>query len=121
MKITKRQRDFLKVLIDLYRQKGSSVHYSEVAQALGVSKWTAYDMLQLLHKKGFLEIEYLIPESDNYKWKKLGRSTITFFPTKKGYTVSNLSQKNLPTKTAELDKLKNNIIQKFEEIKRNFR
>ena len=120
MKITKRQREFLKALIDLYRQKGSSIHYSEVAQTLGVSKWTAYDMLQLLHKEGFLEVEYLIPESDNYKWGKLGRSTITFFPTKKGYAISNLSQRNLPTKAAELNKLKKEIIQKFNRIKGKF-
>ncbi|MGB2782796.1 MAG: hypothetical protein WBC45_02475, partial [Atribacterota bacterium] len=81
---------------------------------------TAYDMLQLLHKEGFLEVEYLIPESDNYKWGKLGRSTITFFPTKKGYAISNLSQRNLPTKAAELNKLKKEIIQKFNRIKGKF-
>ena len=120
MKITTRQKEFLEVLIDLYQQKASPIHYSEVAQKIGVSKWTAYDMLQLLRREGLLEVEYLIPEMDNYKWVKLGRSTITFFPTKKGYTVSNLSQRNLPAKIAELDKLKNNIIQKFEEIKGKF-
>jgi len=120
MKITKRQKEFLQSLIDLYQDKGSPIHYSEVAQKMGVSKWTAYDMLQLLHKEGLLGVEYLIPESDNYKWGKLGRSTITFFPTKKGYTVSNLSQRNLPTKIAEFNKLKKEIIQKFEEIKGKF-
>jgi len=77
-------------------------------------------MLQLLRKEGFLEVEYLIPESDSYRWEKLGRSTITFFPTKKGYTVSNLPQRNLPAKASELNKLKKDIIQKFEEIKGKF-
>ncbi len=120
MKITTRQKEFLKILIDLYKQKASPIHYSEVAQKLGVSKWTAYDMLKLLRKEGFLEVEYLIPESDNYKWGKLGRSTITFFPTKKGYAISNLPERKLPIKIAEFDKLKNNIIQKFEEIKGKF-
>jgi len=120
MRITTRQKEFLKVLIDLYKQKASPIHYSEVAQKLGVSKWTAYDMLQLLHKEGLLEVEYLIPESDNYRWERLGRSTITFFPTKKGYTISNLSQRNLPAKIYELNKLKNDIIKKFEEIKGKF-
>jgi len=117
MKITMRQREFLETLIDLYRQKGSSVHYSEVALKLRVSKWTAYDMLQLLHKEGLLEVEYIIPESNKFKWGKLGRSTITFFPTKKGYTISNLSQRNLSTKAAEFNKLKKEIIQKFGELK----
>lgn len=120
MKITKRQKEFLKTLIDLYKQKGSSVHYSEVALKMGVSKWTAYDMLQLLHKEDLLETEYVIPESDIYKRSKLGRSTITFFPTKKGYTVSNFSQRNFPTKAAEFNKLKKDIIQKFNELKGKF-
>ncbi|MEA2021275.1 MAG: hypothetical protein U9N08_02250 [Candidatus Caldatribacteriota bacterium] len=120
MKITTRQKEFLQTLIDLYQQRGAPIHYSEVAQTLGVSKWTAYDMLQLLHREGLLEVEYLIPESNNHRWEKLGRSTITFFPTKKGYTLSNLPERKLPTKIAELDKLKNNIIQKFEKIKGKF-
>jgi len=120
MGITKRQKEFLQSLIDLYQDKGSPIHYSEVARKMGVSKWTAYDMLQLLRREGLLEVEYLIPESDNYKWGKLGRSTITFFPTKKGYTVSNLSQRNLPAKTSELNKFKKEIIQKFEQIKGKF-
>ena len=117
MKITTRRKEFLQTLIDLYQQKHSPIHYSEVAQKMGVSKWTAYDMLQLLRKEGFLEVKYLISESDNYKEGKLGRSIITFLPTKKGYTVSNLSQRNLPTKAAEFNKLKKEIIQKFEELK----
>jgi len=120
MKITKRQKEFLKILINLYQEKASPIHYSEVAQKIGVSKWTAYDMLQLLSKEGFLEVEYQIPESDHHRWEKLGRSTVTFFPTKKGYAISNLSQRNLPIKTAELNKLKKEIIQKFEEIKGKF-
>ena len=120
MKITTRQKEFLQTLIDLYQQKASPIHYSEVAQTLGVSKWTAYDMLQLLRREGLLKVEYLIPESDSNNWGKLGRSTITFFPTKKGYTVSNLPQRKLSTKAAELNKLKNDIIQKFEEIKGKF-
>jgi len=120
MKITKRQKEFLQSLIDLYQLKDTPIHYSEVAQKMGVSKWTAYDMLQLLHKEGFLEVEYLIPESYNYKWGKLGRSTITFFPTKKGYNVSNLPQRKLSTKATDLNKLKKEIIQKFGEIKGKF-
>ena len=120
MEITKRQKEFLKILVNLYQEKALPIHYSEVAKKIGVSKWTAYDMLQLLTKEGLLEVEYQIPESDHYKWEKLGRSTITFFPTKKGYAISNLSQRNLPIKTAELNKLKKEIIQKFEEIKGKF-
>lgn len=117
MKITTRQREFLKTLIDLHQQKDSSVHYSEVALKMGVSKWTAYDMLQLLHKEGFLEVEYIIPESDNYEWSKLGRSTITFYPTKKGYDISSPTKQKISTNITELKKIKKEITQKFEELK----
>jgi CTP-dependent riboflavin kinase len=117
MKITTRQREFLKTLIDLCQQKGSSVHYSKVALKMGVSKWTAYDMLQLLHKEGLLEVEYIIPESDNYEWSKLGRSTITFYPTKKGYDISSPTKQKILTNIAELKKIKKEITQKFDELK----
>ncbi len=117
MKITTRQKEFLQTLIDLYRQKDSPIHYSEVAKKMGVSKWTAYDMLQLLHKEDFLEVEYLIPESGNYEWSKLGRSTITFYPTKKGYDISSPTKQKISTNIVELKKIKKEITQKFEELK----
>ncbi|HER23622.1 MAG TPA: hypothetical protein ENO17_00930 [Candidatus Atribacteria bacterium] len=112
MSITERQQEFLQSLIYLYQEKETPIHYSEVALKMGVSKWTAYDMLQLLHKEGFLGIEYFIPES--------GRSIITFFPTKKGSLVSNLPQRKLSARSTELNKLKKEIIQKFEEVKGTF-
>ncbi len=117
MKITKRQKEFLKILIDLYKQKGSSVHYSEVAQKLGVSKWTSYDMLQLLHKEGFLNVEYIIPKSDQYKLCKLGRSIITFYPTKKGYDIFPLPKQKISSNIIEFNRLKKEITQKFDEFK----
>jgi transposase len=117
MKITTRQKEFLQSLIDLYQEKGSPIHYPEVAQKLGVSKWTAYDMLQLLHKEGLLEVEYIIPKSDNYKWIKLGRSTITFCPTKKGCNIFALPKQKISTNITELKKIKKEITQKFEELK----
>ena len=117
MKITTRQKEFLQSLIDLYQEKGSPIHYSEVAQKLGVSKWTAYDMLQLLRKEDLLEAEYKIPESDSYKWSKLGRSTITFYPTKKGYDIFSPTKQKISTNIAELKKIKKEITQKFDELK----
>jgi len=117
MRITKRQKEFLKILIDLYKQKGSSVHYSEVAQKLGVSKWTAYDILQLLQKEGLIEVEYILPEPDSYKWSKLGRSTITFYPIKKGYDILSLPKQKISSNIAEFNRLKKDITQKFDEFK----
>ena len=117
MRITKRQKEFLKALIDLYREKGSSVHYSEVAQKIGVSKWTAYDILKLLQKEGLTEIEYIIPESDSYKWSKLGRSTIAFYPTKKGYSLLAFPKQKISLNNVEFNRLKEKIINKFDEFK----
>ena len=117
MRITKRQKEFLQSLIDLYQQKDTPIHYSEVAQKMRVSKWTAYDMLQLLHKEGFLEVEYLLPESDNYKWVKLGRSIITFYPTKKGYDIFPLPKQKISSNIIEFNRLKKEITQKFDEFK----
>ena len=117
MEITSRQKEFLVVLIELYQQKGSPIHYCEVAQKLGVSKWTSYDMLQLLHKEGFLNVEYIIPKSDQYKLCKLGRSIITFYPTKKGYDIFPLPKQKISSNIIEFNRLKKEITQKFDEFK----
>ncbi len=50
--LTERRKQFLQKLLDLYRRTNLPVHYESVAQALGVSKWTAYDMLKALEKLG---------------------------------------------------------------------
>jgi len=117
MEITSRQKDFLKALIDLYQQKNSSIHYSEISQKLGVSKWTAYDILQLLCKDGFINKEYIIPESDCYKRSKSGRSTIAFYPTKKAYTIFTFPKKTFPAKNDDLNNMKKEMAQKFNELK----
>ena len=120
MRITKRQKEFLKVLIDLFREKGHPVHYSEVAQKLGVSKWTAYDILNLLQNTGFLEIEYIKPEPENYKESKPGRSTIAFYPTKKGYNIFTFSRSKTSSNNAEFNRLKEDISKKINELKGKF-
>ncbi|MBC7339519.1 MAG: helix-turn-helix domain-containing protein [Firmicutes bacterium] len=54
--LTARQAEFLEVVQDLAR-RGEAVHYSEVAARLGVSRWTAYDVLSTLAQRGFLRVE----------------------------------------------------------------
>lgn len=51
MKITRRQEDFIRKLLDLYRESEGPIHYSELAERLGVNRFTAYDMLRLLEEK----------------------------------------------------------------------
>lgn len=75
--LTGRQQEFLKGFLDLYQEDQQPLHYSQVAEHLGVSSNTAYDMLKLLEKRGMVQTEYVIPE----RQRGPGRSTIVFGPT----------------------------------------
>lgn len=76
MKLTKRQDAFIKNLLDLYKEAQEPIHYSLLAEKLGVSKFTAYDMLRVLEDKGFVSSEFKLPTDS-----KTGRSERVFFPT----------------------------------------
>ena len=76
MKLTGRQRDFLNQFLDLYREGERPLHYSTVAEHLGVSPMTAYDMLRLLEERGLVTSEYVLPEG-----RGRGRSNVVFSPT----------------------------------------
>lgn len=73
--LTPRQQEFLNQVVALYRTTGEPVHYSAVAERLGVGKTTAYEMLRILHDKGYLSAEYTLGESSGP-----GRSTVVFTP-----------------------------------------
>lgn len=73
MELTQRKREFLEVIEQLYQKTGESVHYEDVAKELGVSKWTAYDMVRDLINAGFLTAQYQRPTS-------VGRSRMTVIP-----------------------------------------
>ena len=75
-KLTVRQRAFWEKLQDLYRERKSPVHYSTVAERLGVSKFSAYDMLRVLEQKGVAKSEYLLSAGKSGP----GRSQIVFYP-----------------------------------------
>ena len=77
MKLTFRQKAFLSKVLDLYRETQEPLHYSVVAERLGLSNSTAYDMLRLLEQKGMINSEYAIPKATYGP----GRSSILFFPT----------------------------------------
>ena len=76
MALTPRQRQFYQTLLGLYRRHGRSVHYSAVARALGVSPFSAYDMLKLLEGKGVVASEYVLEAGAPGP----GRSAIMFLP-----------------------------------------
>ncbi len=72
-KLTRRQREFLETVVDIYKETGESVSYRDVADRMGVSKWTAYDIIQELNRKGFLKVEYRLRSGP-------GRSEVRFIP-----------------------------------------
>jgi DNA-binding MarR family transcriptional regulator len=73
--LTKRRREFLDQIWHQYQTTNLPVHYSEVAEAIGVSKWTAYDVLKSLESQGLLKRNYAVNESET------GRSVVVFSPT----------------------------------------
>ncbi|MGQ9502233.1 MAG: hypothetical protein ACUVSF_06610 [Anaerolineae bacterium] len=77
IKLTRRQQAFLDKLFDLYREFGQPVHYSVVAERLGVNRFSAYDMLKTLEEKGVAASAYA-PKGDQ---RGPGRSMVLFYPT----------------------------------------
>jgi len=75
--LTKRRLQFLQKLMDLYQKTNLPIHYEALAKAIGVSKWTAYDMLKEIEKLGFISRSY---ETNP---KETGRSQVVFVPTSK--------------------------------------
>jgi len=73
-KITRRQLQFLEAVVREYRDTHLPVSYRDIAFRLRVSRWTAYDILQELYKKGFLSPKYRPVGGP-------GRSEILYEPT----------------------------------------
>lgn len=78
MALTKRQQEFLRCIFEQYLKHQNPVHYTTVAKRLGVSKWTAYDMLKRLGDAGYLRPHYGVKERGNP-----GRSQLFYIPTPK--------------------------------------
>ena len=83
MKLTGRQETVLGEFLDLYSQAQEPLHYTHVAEVLGVGKVTAYDMLRLLEKRGLVRAEYVL----RGQGQGGGRSTVVFVPTEKAHDL----------------------------------
>ena len=79
LKLTPRQQMFLDNLFDLYDELKGPVHYSIVAEKLGVNKFSAYDMLKVLEDKGVAASSYVLSTNQTGP----GRSQVVFYPTNK--------------------------------------
>lgn len=77
MKLTRRQEVFIHNMLDLWREQRGPIHYSVLAKRVGVSPFTAYDMLRLLEEKGLVTSDYQrAPDKSGP-----GRSEVVFVPT----------------------------------------
>ena len=76
-KLTPRQRTFLDKLRELYHERRGPVHYTDVAKRLGVNRFSAYDMLKVLEKKGVVSRSYAFASGHSGP----GRSMVVFAPT----------------------------------------
>lgn len=112
MKLTGRQSIFLSRFLDLYCEAQHPLHYSVVAESLGVSRITAYGMLRLLEKRGLVASEYLLPEGS----RGPGRSSIVFYLTERAAEpISRLAGETWDRK--EWEETKEKILQALREGK----
>ena len=114
MKLTGRQREFLSRFLDLYRETKQPIHYTQIAERIGVSKLTAYDMLRLLEERGLVASEYILSRKG-----KPGRSSIVFRPTKKATEVM-AQQAGEEWDKTEWEQAKTRILQALDERKDSY-
>ncbi len=114
MRITKRRKEFLVAAVQLFHEKGSPVHYCDVAQALNVSKWTAYDVMKSMETQGLIKSVYSVSSKDTSP----GRSSILFYPLPIAYDILGISEKEI-SGPAEWSKLKNDLLERITNEKEN--
>ena len=76
-KLTRRQQEFLRKFLDLYTEGHEPLHYTAVAEHLGVGNVSAYEMLRLLEEHGLVEAQYQLPVG----FRGPGRASVVFRPT----------------------------------------
>ncbi|MBT9259340.1 MAG: hypothetical protein KM310_06245 [Clostridiales bacterium] len=81
MNLTERRKEFLRHVVELYRKTRLPVHYPSLAKTLGVSKWTAYDVLRELERLGYLMRHYTLTPGG------VGRSHVVFSPSRKALQI----------------------------------
>jgi hypothetical protein len=98
------------MVVSLYEEMGRPLHYTEVAEKMGVSKWTAHDVLTLLSKAGFLEQEYKVCREE----RSAGRSSVLFYPTRAGYSQLE-GEKRSATLEQEGHDMRSHLLAKLDE------
>ncbi len=112
MNITSRRLDFLRTIKQIYDNTSLPVHYIRVAEKLGVSKWSAYDMLKSLEKDGLLSRHY---EVNNVE-KHPGRAMIMFYPTQLLVQIVNAASSDVKASTKEWIQVKDRLLSAFDKM-----
>jgi len=88
MTFTPRKKEFLIKINHLCEKDNTPIHYVEVAEQIGVSKWSAYEMMKNLEKAGWLTSEYRVNPDE----KNPGRSRIVFSLTSKAHDIISINE-----------------------------
>jgi transposase len=107
MELTRRQTTFMERLVDLYHEAHGPIHYSTLAQRLGVSRFTAYDMLRLLEEKGLVTSAYQLTAGKSGP----GRSEVLYEPTEQAHAL--VSQLGGAGGTLEWTAVKRRLVENF--------
>jgi Mn-dependent transcriptional regulator len=102
--------DFLRTIKEIYESTNLPVHYIRVAQLMGISKWSAYEMLKNLEREGFITSQYEVNPGEKHP----GRAMVLFSPNNKLYTI--LSGNPLEKSINEWDQVKEKLLSLCEEI-----
>ncbi len=115
MRITRRRMDFLQKIKQLYDATKLPVHYARLAEPLGISKWSAYEMLKTLEKEGFLASQYEVNQGEKFP----GRAMVFFSPTRLADAVlaGHALEEKAPFK--EWRQVKERLLTLCEELKKN--
>lgn len=113
-KLTRRQKQFLSQFIAAYNEVNTPLHYTRLAEKLGISNVTTYEMLRLLEEFGLIRSEYEYPSEQHGP----GRPSVFFSPTPEGYLIIEQASPN-PTSVEEWNGVRDEILKKLRDMKEN--